>query len=65
MKRDEIIMIFNSLITGERNQIIYSKDYKLFDEIYKLFSQMFNLKKEDIEGKCIRVTLESENEKCK
>lgn len=63
MERDEIIMIFNSLITGERKQIEYSKGYKLFDEIYNLFSENFNLKKEETEDKYVKVTLEDKDEK--
>ena len=62
MERDEIIMIFNSLITGERKQIEYSKGYKIFDEIYDLFSKEFNLQKKE-DGIYTIVELEDKNEK--
>ena len=34
MERDEVIKIFNDLITGERREIEFSKGYRIFEEIY-------------------------------
>lgn len=51
MEKEQVIQIFNDLIVGKRNKIVYSKGYKMFDETYEAFSKYFpNLKKETNKG---------------
>ena len=43
MERDEVIKIFNDLISGERREIEFSKGYIVFEETYQAFAKDFNL----------------------
>lgn len=41
MKKEEIIKIFDDLITGKRDNIIYSFGYKEFEETYQEYAKCF------------------------
>lgn len=43
MDKEEVIEIFNDLISGKREEISFSRGYKVFEEMYKEFSKDFNL----------------------
>ena len=46
-EREYVIRTFNSLISGKRESIVFSKGYKMFEEMYRLFSKDFNLRREN------------------
>ena len=37
MDRERVIKIYNSLLTGERESLKFSKEYKIFEELYELY----------------------------
>lgn len=37
MDRERVIKIYNSLLSGERETLNFSKGYKVFEELYELF----------------------------
>ena len=43
MERDEVIKMFNDLISGERREIEFSKGYRIFEEVYNAFAREFKL----------------------
>lgn len=47
MEKDDVIMIFNELITGQRDEVSFSRGYKVFEEIYKGFKKNFNLQRKE------------------
>ena len=47
MEKDNVIMIFNELITGQRKEVSFSRGYKVFEEIYEGFKKDFNLQRKE------------------
>lgn len=47
MKREEVLMIFRSLLDGTRDKITYSTGYKIFDEMFEIFKEFGLTKKEE------------------
>lgn len=47
MKREEVLMIFRSLLDGTRDKITYSTGYKIFDEMFEIFEEFGLTKKEE------------------
>lgn len=45
---NEVIEEFNSLVSGARNEISFSKGYKIYEEVYNEFLKDFELKREEI-----------------
>lgn len=64
MNTDDISKIFNDLILEKRDKIIYSKDYKDFDEMYEIYNKDHILKKEN-QGVYTIITRGNNDEKCK
>lgn len=56
MEKDEVIEIFNNLVEGKVDKIVYSIGYKRFEEIYEEFKKEFNLEKK-INGIEVIITL--------
>lgn len=46
MKRDDVLTIFRDLISRNRDEIVYSTGYKIFDEMFDLFKEFGLTKKE-------------------
>lgn len=44
MNSDKVKIIFRELLDGERDKIVYSTGYKLFDDMFLIFEE-FGLKK--------------------
>ena len=47
MRRDDVLMIFRELISRNRDEIIYSTGYKLFDEMFEIFEEFGLTKREE------------------
>jgi hypothetical protein len=47
VERDEVIKMFNDLISGERREIEFSKGYIVFEETYRAFAERFKLKRRE------------------
>lgn len=54
MTRNNIIEMFNKLLSGERKEINFSKGYKDFEDIYNNFKE-YNLKR--TEKDCVGYTI--------
>ena len=39
MDREDVIRVFDELLTGERKRLNYSKGYKIFEEMYELYKE--------------------------
>lgn len=43
MERDDVINLFNDLISGKRREITFTIGYKVFEEVYDAFASEYNL----------------------
>ena len=47
MRMDQVIKIYNELLSGERKTIEFNKGYESFERCYELFKE-YNLKRKEI-----------------
>lgn len=39
MSRDNVINVYNKLLSGERKRLVFSKGYPIYEELYELFKE--------------------------
>lgn len=48
MSMEQVIKIYNELLSGERNMIIFNKGYENFEKCYELFKK-YNLERKELD----------------
>lgn len=57
MERDDVINLFNDLISGKRREITFTIGYKVFEEVYDAFASEYNLNRSQF-GYLVVVTVD-------
>ena len=47
MTNEQVLIIFNELLSGKRDNVCFSKGYPMFEEYYELYKQ-YGLKRKEI-----------------
>lgn len=57
MERDDVINLFNDLISGKRREITFTIGYRVFEEVYDAFASEYNLNRSQF-GYLVVVTVD-------